>query len=190
MYFCFIQAFRNVNPKSKHRKFSAHSFRISFLVPKVQDVLMCQNWTVLWWKFCGFSGSGFNPSIPAFVCCRSCGLQDGSLCADHRHRDGHPHNDLHRHREIPGHRIPAENEEALLTQKSIQDARYYIYSTMFYKVHPSHCCHQCHMVSSPDSLRPTGLVWIASVLVGSPMLFVQQLEVGVRTTLLLFLAFP
>lgn len=29
-------------------------------------------------------------------------------------------------------------------------------------------------------LPPAGLVWIASVVVGSPMLFVQQLEVSVR----------
>lgn len=70
-----------------------------------------------------FSGSSFNRSILAFVSCRSGVLQDGSLCADHCHRDGHPHNDLHRHREIPGHRVPAENEEALLAEKSIQDAR-------------------------------------------------------------------
>lgn len=39
-----------------------------------------------------------------------------------------------------------------------------------------------HMVSGPDSLRPAGLVWIASVLVGLPMLFVQKLEVGIKTT--------
>lgn len=65
---------------------------------------------------------------PLFVSCRGCGLQDSSLCADHRHRDGYPHDDLHRHREIPRHRVPAENEEAVLAQKSVQDARYPIYT--------------------------------------------------------------
>lgn len=73
---------------------------------------------------------------PLFVSCRGCGLQDSSLCADHRHRDRYPHDDLHRHWEIPRHRVPAENEEAVLAQKSIQDARYPIY-TLKHTVTPS-----------------------------------------------------
>lgn len=137
---------------------------------------------------------------PLFVSCRGCGLQDGSLCADHRHRDGYPHDDLHRHREIPRHRVPAENEEAVLAQKSIQDARYPIY-TLKHTVTPSQSANlvwkrtlqSIHTASAPDTvplLRPVGLVWIASVLVGSPMLFVQQLEVGVTTGRRFVLTFP
>lgn len=56
--------------------------------------------------------------------CRGSSLQDSSLCPDHSHSDRHPYNDLHCHREIPGDCLPTENEAAILSQKSIQDARY------------------------------------------------------------------
>lgn len=61
---------------------------------------------------------------PLQFSCRGSRLQDGALCADDSHSDRHPHHDLHRHWAIPGHCLPAENEEAILVQKSIQDARY------------------------------------------------------------------
>ena len=65
-----------------------------------------------------------SPLFGLFFSCRGSGLQDGSLCTDHSHSNWHPHNDLHCHREIPGHCLSPENEEAVLVQTSIQDARY------------------------------------------------------------------
>lgn len=62
-----------------------------------------------------------------FFTYRGSGLQDCSICTDYSHSDRHPNNDLHCHWEIPGHCIPTENEEAVLVQKSIQDARYWLF---------------------------------------------------------------
>lgn len=68
--------------------------------------------------------------VSVFLSCRGFGLQGSSLCADHSHSDGHPHDDLHRRREIPGHRLPAENEETVLVEKSVQYARYSIFGSL------------------------------------------------------------
>lgn len=63
-----------------------------------------------------------------FFTCRGSGLQDCSIYTDYSHSDRHPNNDLHCHWEIPGHCIPTENEEAVFIQKSIQDARYWLFT--------------------------------------------------------------
>lgn len=75
-------------------------------------------------SLCHVSVTALIDSSFCFFSCRGSGLQDSSLCADYSHSDRHPHNDLHCHWEIPGHCLPAEDEEAVFSKESLQDAGY------------------------------------------------------------------
>lgn len=139
VYVCFIWGPPKVFSKGGEIRFSAHCLHISFSRPQTTATSWCfriklnkkRGWTFDG-KFSALWASSCHSSVPPmFVSGRGCGLQDSPLCADHRHSDRHPHDDLHRHREIPGHCVPTENEEAVLAQTSIQDARYRVYIRIY-----------------------------------------------------------